>query len=243
MKKLIFVAAVVVLFFSFQTFAVYPQVTLHITGAATGDIVLELYTDKAPITVANFISYVNSGFYNGLIFHRVVSSFMIQGGGYDPNLVQKTTGLLPAIINESRTGLSNLRGTVAMARTTLADSATSQFFINDVNNTFLDYGYPAYDNYSGRYYTQVGYTAFGKVIAGMSVVDAISILPTSTQNGMSNVPVNDVIIQSAVVTLNGGVCATFYGGDINKDCKVNFKDFALFAQNWMNCNSILPTCN
>jgi cyclophilin family peptidyl-prolyl cis-trans isomerase len=241
-KKQVFAAAVVVLFFTFQTFAVYPQVTLHIAGAVTGDIVIELNTDKAPVTVANFISYVNSGFYNGLIFHRVINNFMIQGGGYDPNVNPRTVGLLPAIINESSNGLSNLRGTIAMARTPEPHSATSQFYINHVDNLSLNYAPIVYDG-SNNAYSKYGYCVFGVVLSGMSVVDAIAVLPFSTQNGMANVPVNDVIIQSAVVTVNGGVCATFYAGDVNKDCEVDFKDFAMFAQNWLDCNSILPTCN
>ena len=218
-------------------YAANPQVTLQISGAVTGNIVLELYADKAPVTTANFINYVQSNFYKGLIFHRVMSGFMIQGGGFDQNVVQKTAGLLPAIINESRTGLSNLRGTIAMARTTAADSATSQFFINQVNNTFLDYGYVSGSS------AVVGYTAFGKVIAGMSVVDAIAVLPTSTQNGMTDVPVNDVIIQNATITLNSPVCAEKLQGDIDGNCSVNFADFAKMAENWLECNSVTTSCN
>jgi len=216
--------------------AANPQVTLEITGGVSGTIVLEIYADKAPVTAANFINYVKSGFYNGLIFHRVMSGFMIQGGGYNTSLVRKTPG--PAIINESSNRLSNLRGTIAMARTTIADSATSEFFINHVDNFGLDYGAVAYNQF-----TQVGYSVFGKVLSGLTVVDAIAAVATATEGGMTNVPVTDVIIQSATVSLTAPVCATKLAGDANGDCKVNLADFALFAQNWLKCNSILSTCN
>jgi cyclophilin family peptidyl-prolyl cis-trans isomerase len=215
--------------------AANPQVTLHITGAATGDIVLELYQDKAPVTVANFIAYTQSGFYNGLVFHRVINNFMIQGGGFDQSLVQKTTGLLAPIINESSNRLPNVRGTLAMARTFAPDTATSQFFINQVDNTSLDYGAIAYDG-SSNAYTKVGYCVFGQVISGMALVDTIAALPTTTVGSLLNVPVNNVVIQT--VTLNTGVCATKLVGDIDGDCRVDMADFALMAQNWLMCNSI-----
>lgn len=219
--------------------AANPQVTLQISGAASGTIVLEIYADQAPITAANFISYVKRGFYNGLLFHRVISGFMIQGGGYTTSLVRKTA-TYPAITNESNNGLSNLTGTIAMARTAYANSATSEFFINAANNTFLDYGSFTYDYYSGQPVAHIGYCVFGKVLSGMSLVNAIAALPTTTENGLSNVPVNDVIIQSATVTLNAPVCAEKLNGDLNSDCAVNLADFALMAQNWMMSNSILP---
>lgn len=218
-----------------------PQVTLQISGGVTGTIVLELYPEQAPVTVANFIDYVQSGFYDGLIFHRVIAGFMIQGGGFDPDLNQMTTG--PAIINESSNRLSHVRGTIAMARTTYADSATSQFFINTVDNAFLDYGYIARDPYSGYYYTQVGYCVFGEVISGMSVVDAIAAVATQTEGSMQNVPVTDVIIQSATVTLEAPVCAAQPEGDTNGDCRVDLGDLLVTAQNWLMCDSITPTCN
>jgi cyclophilin family peptidyl-prolyl cis-trans isomerase len=219
--------------------AANPQVTLHITGAVTGNIVLEIYADKAPVTAANFINYVQTGFYNGLIFHRVINNFMIQGGGFDTNLVYKTPG--PAIINESSNRLSNLRGTIAMARTSNTDSATAQFFINHQNNTSLNYGALTYD-YNYSVVAQVGYCVFGNVISGMSVVDAIAVLPTTTVGTMENVPVNAVIIQSATITLNAPVCATKLEGDIDGDCNVDFADFVKLAQHWLSCNSI-TICN
>jgi cyclophilin family peptidyl-prolyl cis-trans isomerase len=205
--------------------AANPQVTLHITGAVTGDIVLEIYADKAPITAANFLNYVRTGFYDDLIFHRVMSGFMIQGGGFDTNLNYKMPGA--EILNESSNRLSNVRGTIAMARTIEADSATSQFFINHVDNTFLDYGTVAYDSF-----TQVGYCVFGKVLTGINVVDAIAVLPTSTQNTMQNVPVNDVVIHAAV-TLDPGICALSGQGDINGDCIVDMLDFFILAEHWL----------
>jgi cyclophilin family peptidyl-prolyl cis-trans isomerase len=248
-NKSFFLAGVFILVFGLtSSYATYPQVTLHITGGVTGDIVIELYPDKAPITVTNFINYVNAQFYDNLIFHRVVKGFVIQGGGFDQNLNQKTTGLGSAIINESsHSSISNLRGTIAMARQTGADTATSQFFINVVDNNGigtnnLNYGCPVYNQ---DYYPPVvigagvGYCAFGKVISGMTVVDAIA----AVQVNSSSVPLTPVIMQTARVTLNGGVCTTFLAGDANKDCKVDFKDFALIASTWLQCNSILPTCN
>jgi cyclophilin family peptidyl-prolyl cis-trans isomerase len=216
-------------------FAANPQVTLQISGAVTGNIVLEIYADTAPITAANFISYVKKSYYNGLIFHRVIKDFMIQGGGFDTNLVQKAHD--PNIINESYNGLSNLRGTIAMARTYEPDSANSQFFINTVNNTSLNYGAIAYDG-SSNAYRKVGYCVFGRVVSGMSVVDAISAVTTATESGMPNVPVNDVIIQNAYISLNAPVCKDKLTGDINGDCNVDFEDFAEMAENWLLCNSI-----
>jgi len=220
--------------------AANPQVTLYISGAVSGNIVLELYADQAPFTTQNFINYVQSGFYNGLIFHRVISGFMIQGGGFDANLTPKTTG--PAIINESSNGLSNLRGSIAMARTSDPHSATSQFFINHANNSFLDYVPVVYDSYDNAY-SYYGYCVFGQVVSGMNVVDAIAALPTTTKNGMTDVPVNNVIIQNAAITLNAPVCAEKLEGDINGDCKVNLLDFFKMAENWLICNSITPVCN
>jgi cyclophilin family peptidyl-prolyl cis-trans isomerase len=216
--------------------AVNPQVTLQIAGGVSGNIVLELYPDKAPVTTANFINYVNSGFYNGLIFHRVIKDFMIQGGGLDPNLVSKNTNA--AIINESSNRISNLRGTIAMARTTYADSATSQFFINQADNAFLDYGSLGYDYYNQSYYTQVGYCVFGKVISGMTVVDSIAAVTTATKNNMAYVPVTNIIIKKATVTLNAPVCAQKLPGDVDGDCNIDLADFAIVSENWLLCNSI-----
>jgi cyclophilin family peptidyl-prolyl cis-trans isomerase len=215
--------------------AANPQVTLHITGAVTGDIVLEIYADKAPITAANFINYVRTGFYDDLIFHRVIKNFMIQGGGFDANFVKKTSG--PMINNESYNRLSNLRGTIAMARTSEPHSATSEFFINHQDNLFLNFGYnnvvyDSYDEKTRKAYYLVGYCVFGKVLSGMNVVDAIAALSTSTQNTMTDVPVNDVIIHAAV-TFDPGVCATYGQGDINGDCIVDLLDFMILAEHWL----------
>jgi len=153
-----------------------------------GDFTLELYPDLAPITVANFLDYTTSGFYDGLIFHRVVANFVIQGGGYDQNLVLQTPN--NPIINESDNGLSNVRGTIAMARISQIDSAASQFFINTVDNLFLDPTAPGERN---------GYAVFGQVVDGMNVVDAIEAVPTSTQNNLSNVPVTNIVIESVYI--------------------------------------------
>lgn len=150
----------------------------------SGDISLELYADKSPITVANFLSYVDSGHYDNTIFHRVISNFMIQGGGYTPDLVEKPT--LDPIVNESRNRLHNLRGTIAMARTSDPDSASSQFFINHRNNLRLDWA-PGRD----------GYTVFGEVIDGISTVDFIATAPTRPRGMHPNLPVDDIIILKA----------------------------------------------
>lgn len=149
-----------------------------------GDIEVELYPQKAPITVANFLKYVNSGFYNNTIFHRVIPNFMIQGGGFTENMTQKETQA--AIKNEANNGLKNDRGTISMARTAMVDSATSQFFINLKNNDFLNNGSRDF-----------GYAVFGKVISGMDVVDKIAEVRTSIRSGAQDVPVKPVIIISA----------------------------------------------
>ncbi|WVD64952.1 peptidylprolyl isomerase [Utexia brackfieldae] len=153
-----------------------------------GDIVIELNTKAAPISSANFLKYVNSGFYDGLIFHRVIPNFMIQGGGFNSTMEQKETN--PAIKNEANNGLKNQRGTIAMARTNVIDSATSQFFINLVNNDFLNYQSPK--NY--------GYAVFGKVIDGMDIVDKIAEIKTGRSKGYDNVPLEPIkIIQAKVI--------------------------------------------
>ena len=205
--------------------AANPQVTLQISGGATGQIVLEIYGNDAPVTAVNFIDYVKSGFYNSLIFHRVMSGFMVQGGGYDVDLVPESAG--PEIINESTNGLSNLRGTVAMARTPYPHSATSEFFINVVDNLFLDYGAIAY-NGSTAYYL-AGYCVFGRVISGMDVVDAIAAVTTNAED----VPLNPIFIQSATVTLDEPVCIDKPEGDIDGNCTVDFRDFIKIANNWL----------
>lgn len=151
-----------------------------------GDIEIELYTDKAPKTVENFLSYVNNGFYSGTVFHRVIDGFMVQGGGFTKDGQQKPTN--EPIVLESDNGLKNDRGMVAMARTNVPDSATSQFFINVVDNDFLNYtaGNP-------------GYAVFGKVINGMDVVDKIKSAETGIKNGMQDWPLEDIIIEDVVV--------------------------------------------
>ncbi len=150
-----------------------------------GTIIIELDAKRAPRTVANFLHYVRSGFYAGTIFHRVIPGFMIQGGGFTRSLQQKPTAA--PIPLESRNGLRNLRGTIAMARTSDPASATSQFFINLVNNPMLDYPQP--DGY--------GYAVFGRVVSGMKVVDRIAAVPTHDVGTMSNVPVQPVLIRAA----------------------------------------------
>jgi peptidyl-prolyl cis-trans isomerase B (cyclophilin B) len=151
-----------------------------------GEITLELNAEKAPITVANFLQYVDSGFYNGTIFHRVINGFMIQGGGFDGKMQQKASA--DEIKNEADNGLANDIYTIAMARTSAPHSASNQFFINVGNNDFLNYTAP---NSSGW-----GYCVFGKVTAGMDVVDKIKKVATTTRNGHQDVPVENVIIES-----------------------------------------------
>jgi cyclophilin family peptidyl-prolyl cis-trans isomerase len=146
-----------------------------------GTVKIELDEEKAPTTVKNFLGYVDRKFYDGTIFHRVINGFMIQGGGFDVTGTEKPTQ--PPIHNESSNGLKNDRGTIAMARTQILDSATAQFYINVVDNAMLNY--PA----------QGGYAVFGKVIEGMDVVDKIKAVPTSTQK-MPNMPVTPVVIES-----------------------------------------------
>lgn len=162
-----------------------PQVVLE---TSLGKIVLEIYQDKAPETAKNFLKYVDEKFYDGTIFHRVIPNFVIQGGGLTKDMVEKDT--YPAIKNEADNGLSNLRGTVAMARTMDPHSATSQFFINLVDNKRLDF--KSRDN--GKNW---GYAVFGKVIEGMEVVDKIASVPTTTKGFYENVPKDPVIIIKA----------------------------------------------
>jgi peptidyl-prolyl cis-trans isomerase A (cyclophilin A) len=158
-----------------------PHVLLH---TSNGDIELELDGDKAPISTKNFLAYVDKGFYTNTIFHRVIPNFMIQGGGFTQQMQEKDTN--PPIKNEASNGLENLRGTIAMARTSDPDSATSQFYINHRDNDSLNYS-------SGN----PGYAVFGKVVKGMDVVDIIANSNTTTKSGMQNVPVDPVLILSA----------------------------------------------
>jgi cyclophilin family peptidyl-prolyl cis-trans isomerase len=152
-----------------------------------GNIVIELNEKAAPVTVKNFLTYVEEGFYDGTIFHRVIPNFMIQGGGFTPDMVQKKTH--PPIINEASNGLKNDRGTIAMARTNNPDSATSQFFINHKNNDFLNYAGP----------DKPGYAVFGKVIEGMETVDKIAAVKTTRKGPHADVPIEPIVIKSAKV--------------------------------------------
>lgn len=161
-----------------------PRVLLHTT---MGDILLELDREKAPLTVDNFVKYVQSGFYNGTIFHRVIDSFMIQGGGFTPKMDEKKTR--GPIRTESSNGLRNERGAVAMARTSDPNSATSQFFIDVKDNPQLDY--PGRDGF--------GYTVFGRVIEGMDVVDRIRVVPVGPHSPHENVPLTPVVIDKATL--------------------------------------------
>lgn len=154
-----------------------------------GDITIELDTEKAPITAANFLQYVENGFYENVIFHRVINGFMIQGGGFDTNMKQKPTEA--PIKNEANNGLSNDKYTLAMARTSVPDSASSQFFINVSDNDFLNHTAPTPSGW--------GYCVFGKVVEGMDVVDAIKAVPTTSRAGHQDVPVEPVVILKATV--------------------------------------------
>ena len=154
-----------------------------------GDITLELNAEKAPITVANFLQYVESGYYDGVIFHRVIDGFMAQGGGFDVNMKQKKTK--GEIKNEADNGLGNDNYTVAMARTSVPDSASSQFFINIADNDFLNHTAPTSSGW--------GYCVFGKVIAGMDIVGKIAVVATTSKAGHRDVPVEPVIIEKASV--------------------------------------------
>lgn len=162
------------------------QNPLVLMETSMGNVKIELFRDKAPITVRNFLFYVKDGFYDGLVFHRVIKEFMVQGGGMDSSLTPKKTRF--AIKNEAANGLSNKRGTLAMARTNVVDSATSQFFINVVDNAFLDY--------RGKTPELFGYAVFGQVVEGMETVDAIRQVKTGSRMGHSDVPVEPVVINT-----------------------------------------------
>jgi peptidyl-prolyl cis-trans isomerase B (cyclophilin B) len=156
-------------------------------ATSKGEIVLELFADKAPATVNNFLTYVDADFYDGTIFHRVIPNFMIQGGGFTTAMKQKPTE--DPIKNEADNGVENKRGTIAMARTGDPHSATGQFFINSVDNDFL--------NFKSKSPQGWGYAVFGKVVEGIEVVDAISAVKTGTQGMHQDVPVEAVVINSA----------------------------------------------
>lgn len=154
-----------------------------------GPITIELDFESTPKTAANFLEYAKNGFYDGTIFHRVIKNFMIQGGGFEPGMKQKATGA--KIENEADKGTSNKRGTIAMARTNDPHSATAQFFINVVDNPFLDFKAKSPDGW--------GYCVFGKVTEGMDVVDKIKAVTTTSRAGHDDVPMEDVVIEKAVV--------------------------------------------
>ena len=166
--------------------AANPQVVLE---TSKGSIIIELYPEKAPKTVENFLAYIEAGFYDDTVFHRVIPRFMIQGGGFTADISQKTTR--EPIQNEADNGLKNDRGTLAMARTGDPHSATAQFFINNVDNDFL--------NHTSKDSRGWGYAVFARVIEGLNVVDEISGVRTATRAGMENVPVETVTINSASV--------------------------------------------
>ena len=185
-KSLIFGLSFMGLIFLFSTLSNAAPSNLKVLMKTTkGDITIELYPDKAPLSVDNFLSYVKDKFYDGTIFHRVIRGFMIQGGGLTEDFTEKPTKA--PIQNEAKNGLKNKKGTIAMARMTDPHTASSQFFINHVDNSFLDYG-QASDGW--------GYCVFGKVTQGLDVVDAIAISPTMTKYGMGDVPRETIKILS-----------------------------------------------
>lgn len=181
MFKTLTLAAFSVLFAGSLLAAENPKVLLT---TSLGEIEIELDAEKAPISTANFLSYVDSGYYAGTQFHRVIPGFMVQGGGFDADMQQKDPQA--SIKNEADNGLHNVRGTLAMARTQVRDSATSQFFINHKDNAFLDHGSRDF-----------GYAVFGKVVKGMDVVDKIAQVPTANRGGHQNVPREPVLITEA----------------------------------------------
>lgn len=185
MIGLIFMAAVMVAAFPAGSEAAEKNPVV-VMETSLGNVKIELDQAKAPISVKNFLSYVDDKFYDGTIFHRVISSFMIQGGGFTADMQQKPTKA--QIKNEAGNGLSNKRGTLAMARTMVVDSASSQFFINVVDNDFLDHR----DNSSQGF----GYAVFGKVIEGMDIVDKIKSVKTGNKMGFQDVPMDAVVIKS-----------------------------------------------
>jgi peptidyl-prolyl cis-trans isomerase A (cyclophilin A) len=181
MLKKIALTAASVLFASTLMAAPAPHVVLD---TSFGQVEIELNQDKAPISTANFLKYVDSSFYSNTIFHRVIPGFMVQGGGFTAQMQQKPTN--DPIKNEADNGLHNVRGTLAMARTSDVNSATSQFFINVADNAMLDHGVRDY-----------GYAVFGKVVKGMDVVDQIVNVQSGNKGGMQNVPIDPILIKSA----------------------------------------------
>jgi peptidyl-prolyl cis-trans isomerase A (cyclophilin A) len=161
-----------------------PNNPIVMMATSMGDVKIELYKDKAPKTVDNFLAYVNDKFYDGTIFHRVIPNFMAQGGGFEPDMSERPTR--PAIRNEAKNGLRNLRGTIAMARLNAPDTATAQFFLNVKDNPFLDFGIRG-----------AGYAVFAEIIEGMDVLDKIMLVPTTTKGVHENVPATPVLIKRA----------------------------------------------
>jgi peptidyl-prolyl cis-trans isomerase A (cyclophilin A)/peptidyl-prolyl cis-trans isomerase B (cyclophilin B) len=230
-KVSLFAFLMAFLFLQAACFAGYPRVLLKTNF---GDITMELYDANAPVTVENFLQYVRTGFYTDLLFHRVIIypvDFMIQGGGYyvDGGYPYQQITNAP-IINESYNNLSNLTGTVAMARTPDPNSATSQFYINLVNNTFLD----------RKSSVDVGYCVFGKVIIGMDVVNDISHTPVEDLSyidpAFGSIPYPQLVIINSAELLTPGY---WIPGDIGNDGFVNFRDFAYLAANWKKTGSNL----
>jgi len=186
LRRVLLAAAAALLLHGTATAQTAPRVKL---ATSAGDIVLELYPDKAPKTVANFLQYVAKGQYSGTIFHRVIPGFMIQGGGFDAGMNQKPTD--SAIMNEANNGLKNDKYTIAMARTSDPHSASAQFFINVANNGFLNHAAPTQQGW--------GYAVFGKVVAGMDVVDKITAAATGNKGMHQNVPLTPILINSATL--------------------------------------------
>ncbi len=179
------------------TAATYPQLAapapdnpVAVISTSLGEITVELFRDRAPVSVANFLGYVEAGFYDGTIFHRVIPGFMIQGGGFTPEMEEKRTR--PPILNEATNGLNNIRGTLAMARTQALRSATAQFFINVADNR-------AKLDHSGYSPDDFGYAVFGRVLSGLEVCDAIAAVKTRTVGPMQDVPVEPVVITNVRV--------------------------------------------
>jgi cyclophilin family peptidyl-prolyl cis-trans isomerase len=191
MNTSIFVRVTTVLAFTFFTASVLAANTLVKMQTSEGDIYIELFDDKAPLSVANFLAYANEGYYDGTIFHRVISTFMIQGGGFTEDLERKTTK--EPIKNEANNGLKNLQGTIAMARLPDPHSATSQFFINVQDNASL--------NFTGDQNTNTwGYAVFGEVVQGMDVVNEIRFTPTAGKMPFrKDVPIKNIVIESVTV--------------------------------------------
>ena len=187
LKRTLTAVATVLALSSISVSALAAKGDAHVLlTTSAGNIELELNNQKAPVSAKNFVDYVNNGFYNNTIFHRVIPGFMLQGGGFTADIQQKQTGA--PIKNEADNGLLNKRGTISMARTADKDSATSQFFINVADNAFLDHGQRDF-----------GYAVFGKVVKGMDVADKIAQVETKTFGPYQNVPVTPVVILSAKV--------------------------------------------